>query len=151
MRALDLGDLPGLKTGASKSEIQNMPVYRYRATNEAASTESTAQSQGQGEDSKKTTKKGFMHRLLKQCRPKREEQDFESTYEYLTLDAAEDSVCSICLSEYENNDLLCKLWCRHHFHKSCVQEWLALNTKCPLCKQDFRGKEYYDSDDVENE
>lgn len=32
--------------------------------------------------------------------------------------------------------------CGHHFHQSCLKEWLTLNRKCPLCKQDFRGKEY---------
>lgn len=30
--------------------------------------------------------------------------------------------------------------CEHHFHKDCVHEWLALNSVCPLCKRDFRGK-----------
>lgn len=38
--------------------------------------------------------------------------------------------------------------CGHHFHRSCLKEWLSLNRKCPLCKQDFRGKEYdEDSED----
>jgi hypothetical protein len=32
--------------------------------------------------------------------------------------------------------------CGHHFHQSCLKEWLTLNRRCPLCKQDFRGKEY---------
>lgn len=42
--------------------------------------------------------------------------------------------------------------CGHHFHKSCLTEWLTLNKKCPLCKQDFRGKEYEeDSEDEEEE
>ncbi|ORZ03109.1 hypothetical protein BCR43DRAFT_482761 [Syncephalastrum racemosum] len=30
--------------------------------------------------------------------------------------------------------------CGHHFHKDCVHEWLGLNSVCPLCKRDFRGK-----------
>lgn len=42
--------------------------------------------------------------------------------------------------------------CGHHFHKSCLTEWLTLNKKCPLCKQDFRGKEYEeDSQDEEDD
>lgn len=38
-----------------------------------------------------------------------------------------------------------------------MQEWLALNSKCPLCKRDFRGKDYVgdsdesDTDDDEEE
>lgn len=41
--------------------------------------------------------------------------------------------------------------CCHHFHKSCVIEWLKLNRKCPLCKQDFRGNGYEDDSDGINE
>lgn len=41
--------------------------------------------------------------------------------------------------------------CGHHFHKSCLTEWLTLNKKCPLCKQDFRGKEYEQDSEEEEE
>ncbi|KAL9553300.1 hypothetical protein MBANPS3_003359 [Mucor bainieri] len=50
----------------------------------------------------------------------------------------QDRVCVICLSLYEESDILCKLWCKHHFHKKCISEWLILNALCPLCKQDCR-------------
>ncbi|KAI7872409.1 hypothetical protein BDF14DRAFT_501749 [Spinellus fusiger] len=52
----------------------------------------------------------------------------------------EDQLCAICLSLYEDSDILCKLGCHHHFHKACVHEWLALNALCPMCKQDTRSK-----------
>ncbi|KAI8074578.1 hypothetical protein BC940DRAFT_46317 [Gongronella butleri] len=52
-----------------------------------------------------------------------------------------DAMCTICLSDYETNDLICKLRCDHHFHRDCVREWLGLNYKCPLCQRDFRKHE----------
>ncbi|KAF1800513.1 hypothetical protein FB192DRAFT_1436918, partial [Mucor lusitanicus] len=30
---------------------------------------------------------------------------------------SQDCVCVICLSPYNENDVLCQLWCKHHFHK----------------------------------
>ncbi|OAD04936.1 hypothetical protein MUCCIDRAFT_36429, partial [Mucor lusitanicus CBS 277.49] len=67
------------------------------------------------------------------------------------ISSSHNAMCCICLAEYEDQDLLCRLWCGHHFHKSCLTEWLALNKKCPLCKQDFRGKEYQEDSQDEDE
>lgn len=44
--------------------------------------------------------------------------------------------CQICLSEYENNEIVRKLSnCNHFYHRDCVDNWL-LNGKnsCPLCR-----------------
>jgi hypothetical protein len=38
--------------------------------------------------------------------------------------------------------------CGHHFGKDCLHEWLGLNSLCPLCKQDFRGKDFNASNDL---
>lgn len=32
--------------------------------------------------------------------------------------------------------------CGHIYHRDCVKEWLGLNATCPLCKRDFRGKDF---------
>jgi len=110
-----------------------------------------------------------------------DQQKQNAHLEAITIPRAEDAACSICLGEYETDELICKLWqvysfslfvpcyrcdilmqivsyrCQHHYHKDCVQEWLALNSKCPLCKRDFRGKDYVsdsdesDTDDDEEE
>jgi len=48
----------------------------------------------------------------------------------------DDAVCSICLESYEDGVELRHLWCSHHFHKECVDEWLKLNKKCPMCRED---------------
>eukprot|EP01080_Neovahlkampfia_damariscottae_P004228 gene4228-7565_t len=40
--------------------------------------------------------------------------------------------CSICLSEYENEDEIRTLPCFHMFHKDCIDEWLKVNDNCPI-------------------
>ncbi|RUS28951.1 hypothetical protein BC938DRAFT_481243 [Jimgerdemannia flammicorona] len=59
----------------------------------------------------------------------------------LEIPNSDDAVCAICLSQYEDGEELRSLWCSHHFHKDCVDEWLRLNRKCPLCKRDVAGKD----------
>ncbi|KAI8893726.1 hypothetical protein BC833DRAFT_607403 [Globomyces pollinis-pini] len=52
----------------------------------------------------------------------------------LELDA-DDASCTVCLGQYEDGVHLRQLGCKHHFHKDCIDEWLRLNGKCPLCIQ----------------
>lgn len=28
--------------------------------------------------------------------------------------------------------------CGHYFHESCIDEWLGMNTRCPVCRHDIR-------------
>lgn len=49
----------------------------------------------------------------------------------------EDASCVICLCDYEDNEVVRFLPCKHHFHKDCVDEWLRLDKACCLCKQDI--------------
>lgn len=65
----------------------------------------------------------------------------EPVYDIMEIPDVQDQVCVICLSTYEDGDMLSKLWCKHHFHRACIKEWLMLNRRCPLCKQDFGGKD----------
>ncbi|KAG2192245.1 hypothetical protein INT47_010046 [Mucor saturninus] len=65
----------------------------------------------------------------------------EPVYEMMEIRDVQDQVCVICLSTYEGGDMLSRLWCKHHFHRACIKEWLILNRRCPLCKQDFGGKD----------
>jgi len=43
---------------------------------------------------------------------------------------AEDAQCVVCLEEYHEGDSYKRLPCRHHFHTSCIDEWLRLNDRC---------------------
>lgn len=48
------------------------------------------------------------------------------------------ATCSICLGDFELDDTLRRLPCRHHFHIDCIDPWLLTqSTECPLCKTDF--------------
>lgn len=46
-----------------------------------------------------------------------------------------DAVCSICLCDYKDGEMLRMLPdCRHYFHLLCVDGWLRLNASCPICR-----------------
>ncbi|ORX44420.1 hypothetical protein DM01DRAFT_1312440 [Hesseltinella vesiculosa] len=70
--------------------------------------------------------------------PSEQTNAVDLAYDELEIPNEQDQVCAICLSTYEDSDILCRLWCYHHFHKTCVSEWLVLNSRCPLCKRDCR-------------
>ncbi|XP_040988396.1 putative RING-H2 finger protein ATL21A [Juglans microcarpa x Juglans regia] len=51
------------------------------------------------------------------------------------LPGPNDGTCSICLSEYCNKDILrCIPDCKHCFHADCIDEWLRMNSTCPVCR-----------------
>ncbi|KAJ0054517.1 hypothetical protein Pint_00585 [Pistacia integerrima] len=46
-----------------------------------------------------------------------------------------DTTCPICLSEYRCKDTIrCIPQCRHCFHADCIDEWLKMNSTCPVCR-----------------
>jgi len=49
----------------------------------------------------------------------------------------EEDVCPTCLEEYdvENPKIITK--CEHHFHLSCILEWLERSDTCPVCDQEM--------------
>ena len=54
------------------------------------------------------------------------------------------ATCSICLTDFEVDDTLCKLIvCKHEFHRECLEDWLQTENSCPLCrnviKRIFKG------------
>ncbi|KAI8470865.1 MAG: hypothetical protein J3K34DRAFT_521044 [Monoraphidium minutum] len=44
--------------------------------------------------------------------------------------------CSICLVEFEAQEAVTVLPCRHFYHGECIDGWLKRNCTCPLCKAD---------------
>ncbi|KAF3657078.1 putative serine carboxypeptidase-like 51-like [Capsicum annuum] len=43
--------------------------------------------------------------------------------------------CSICLTEFEVSELVRLIpYCRHIFHKHCLDTWLSSHVTCPLCR-----------------
>lgn len=46
--------------------------------------------------------------------------------------------CSICLGEYNNNEVIKKLPCDHSFHRKCIESWTNTHDTCPLCRRSVR-------------
>ncbi|KAL2327536.1 hypothetical protein Fmac_020963 [Flemingia macrophylla] len=50
--------------------------------------------------------------------------------------------CAVCLSKFEQHDLLRLLpLCCHAFHAECIDAWLRSNLTCPLCRSAVVGSE----------
>lgn len=45
--------------------------------------------------------------------------------------------CSICQEEYVVGDEVRELPCGHFFHSACIDRWLVIQKKCPLCRHDI--------------
>ncbi|KZV21835.1 hypothetical protein F511_13638 [Dorcoceras hygrometricum] len=49
--------------------------------------------------------------------------------------SAEDAQCTICLSEYQEKEVLRIMpSCGHSFHLSCIDTWLRKQSTCPVCR-----------------
>ncbi|KAJ0247325.1 RING/U-box superfamily protein [Hirschfeldia incana] len=58
--------------------------------------------------------------------------------------------CSVCLSEFEEEETLRLLpKCRHAFHVPCIDTWLRSHTNCPVCRAPVVPVSDDDRDDVE--
>ncbi|KAM7459367.1 hypothetical protein LguiA_036361 [Lonicera macranthoides] len=50
--------------------------------------------------------------------------------------------CSVCLSKFEDSDVLRLLpICMHAFHMKCIDMWLKAHVSCPLCRYKFHVDE----------
>jgi hypothetical protein len=47
---------------------------------------------------------------------------------------SDQTICSICLNEFENPSTLSALPCGHYFHPDCVACWVCEHPSCPVCR-----------------
>eukprot|EP01083_Nonionella_stella_P027482 75691_1 len=41
--------------------------------------------------------------------------------------------CTICRQRFQKGEVLTTLPCIHAYHKHCINQWLRINMKCPVC------------------
>ncbi|KAK9282794.1 hypothetical protein L1049_011015 [Liquidambar formosana] len=53
--------------------------------------------------------------------------------------SAEGAQCTVCLTEYHEEDILRILpFCGHYFHVTCIDIWLQQHPTCPVCRISLR-------------
>lgn len=55
--------------------------------------------------------------------------------------AREGGECPICLEEFQEEEMVSELTCKHQYHTECIQRWMlsSLSTSCPTCRDDEEG------------
>ncbi|KAI5079679.1 hypothetical protein GOP47_0005158 [Adiantum capillus-veneris] len=47
----------------------------------------------------------------------------------------EQDTCPTCLEGYDNANPKRSTSCGHHFHLSCILQWMERSTRCPICRK----------------
>lgn len=42
--------------------------------------------------------------------------------------------CAICHQEYQADEIISTLLCKHSYHEACIEEWLSHKKECPICR-----------------
>ncbi|KAL8141660.1 hypothetical protein V2J09_014692 [Rumex salicifolius] len=113
------------RSGASKEDIELLPKYIFQRTGGETKDEGDILAPSEGIMIECGTNNPTQHKL-----------------------SAENAECCICLSAYEDGTELRELPCGHHFHCSCVDKWLYINSTCPLCKYDILKRSIGDDGEV---
>ena len=57
-------------------------------------------------------------------------------YSYLTDTIKfENKCCTICIVDFENDDMISITNCNHIYHTDCIKEWGKYKTECPICRE----------------
>lgn len=54
-------------------------------------------------------------------------------YSFHSSEDEDEDVCPTCLEEYVSENPRIILQCSHHFHLSCIYEWMERSEACPVC------------------
>eukprot|EP00929_Paragymnodinium_shiwhaense_P087330 TRINITY_DN47548_c0_g1_i1.p1 TRINITY_DN47548_c0_g1~~TRINITY_DN47548_c0_g1_i1.p1 ORF type:complete len:307 (-),score=61.32 TRINITY_DN47548_c0_g1_i1:81-1001(-) len=49
-----------------------------------------------------------------------------------------DGECRVCLADYEADEEIVRLPCMHYAHTQCMEQWLARQPRCPVCRTNVR-------------
>eukprot|EP00929_Paragymnodinium_shiwhaense_P000891 TRINITY_DN101098_c0_g1_i1.p1 TRINITY_DN101098_c0_g1~~TRINITY_DN101098_c0_g1_i1.p1 ORF type:complete len:576 (+),score=112.48 TRINITY_DN101098_c0_g1_i1:235-1962(+) len=66
----------------------------------------------------------------------------EKSMSRVSVEACLGETCTVCLLAFEENDIVAKLPCQHHFHRECISKWLTeRRSACPLCGAETMASE----------
>ena len=69
------------------------------------------------------------------------DEDVLDTFElkkFSEIDNKDCCSCTVCLLNFEDDDIVRKIKCNHIFHKKCIDEWLLNHSnKCPVCRSEM--------------
>ncbi|PWA72330.1 zinc finger, RING/FYVE/PHD-type [Artemisia annua] len=54
-------------------------------------------------------------------------------YESLPSISKED-ICAICHEEYQTDEIISTILCKHSYHNTCIWDWLSHKKECPICR-----------------
>jgi hypothetical protein len=77
-----------------------------------------------------------MRDIQRQNRQNREPQFVVIRYKNIP-NKKEDKTCPICFDDYDDNSMVLKTECMHHFHEECLKKWIERNKTCPICRTDI--------------
>jgi E3 ubiquitin-protein ligase RNF115/126 len=52
-----------------------------------------------------------------------------------------EDTCSVCLEQFQKNDDIVVLPCKHGFHPQCIDPWLNMHSECPSCRHKLPAQE----------
>lgn len=59
------------------------------------------------------------------------------TYEVTEERYLMNKTCSVCLYNYQSQEVITMLPCYHEFHSGCIDFWLQNNSNCPMCREEI--------------
>lgn len=104
-----LGSVKPRVKAANREEIEQLPVGVYRKPNNSAAAPAAASSSDAASAATAAASSS-------------------------SADSSSVDQCSICLCDFEDGDSLKTLPCLHRYHAACVDQWLQINEKCPICQ-----------------
>jgi hypothetical protein len=123
-----------------KEWISNMLVVREWASSDGATVEyGTSDSNPivPEEDGSSKRKRDDVEAPYEMDRP-----SDEYSSESFSEEGPDSCVCAICLSEFQDHQLVCESnnsSCQHIFHKDCMIRWLTTkqHDDCPMCREPY--------------